>query len=123
MHLAWLEEFERIVKPGGTVIVTTFSRDVLERCPQWLSQDPESLREWQRRAVEIFSPIEDWLAAYDRGEFCYGEMPEFQNRHFGLTCIPERYVRDVWSKRFTVCEFRPPKAGIQAAIVCRRPPS
>ena len=118
-HLQWLAEFERLLKPGGMVLVTTFSRDVLLQSSEW-KRDPQSLLDWQRRVVDLFSPANDWLAAYDRGEFCYGSMPEFGNLHFGLTCIPEQYVRKVWGKRFTIREFLPSDGGLQAVVACTK---
>jgi SAM-dependent methyltransferase len=119
-HLHWLEEFERLLRPGGIAVVTTFSREVLERCSDWLTADPTALLEWQRHAAKAFAPTDEWLDAYDRGDFCYGEIPQFNNRHFGLTCIPPRYVHRVWSKHFVVREFDPLLAGLQALIVCRK---
>jgi ubiquinone/menaquinone biosynthesis C-methylase UbiE len=118
-HLRWLEEFERLLKPGGIAFITTFSRDVLERCSDWIVADPGSLQRWQQRASEIFAPADKWLAAYDRGEFCYGKMSKFSG-YFGLTCIPEGYVRRIWSKHFVVSEFNPRQAGLQSVIVCRK---
>ena len=115
IHLRWLEEFARLLRPGGIAFITTFSRDVLERSSEW-SGAPQA---WQRRASEIFAPAEDWLAAYDRGEFCHAAMPEF-SANFGLTCVPEDYVRRVWTKHFDVCEFDPHQTGHQSVIVCRK---
>jgi SAM-dependent methyltransferase len=120
-HLRWLAEFERILKPDGILLLTTLGRDFIERSSEWAVRDDSSfLRAWQRQAAGVFLPTESWLAAYDRGEFCYRVIDEAENPHFGFACVPERYLRRVWARDLIVREFRPGEPGLQPLIVCSK---
>jgi SAM-dependent methyltransferase len=116
-HLSWLEEFERILKPAGIMIVTTLARDVIEQAGGWTTDDEIP---WRRAAAAGFGPTKDCLAAYDRGEFCFAPLPD--SPHFGLAAISERYAREVWNQQFLILGFgkRDPDPGMQPVIVCRR---
>jgi SAM-dependent methyltransferase len=113
-HLRWLEEFERILRPGGVVIVTTLARAVIEQAEAWADDDIP----WRRAAAAGFAPTKDWLIAYDRGEFCFAPLPE--NPHFGLAAIPERYARRVWTQHFLIRDFGKLDPDLQPVIVCQR---
>ena len=113
-HLRWLEEFDRILKPGGVVIVTTLARAVIEQAEAWADHDIP----WRRAAAAGFAPTKDWLAAYDRGEFCFAPLPE--NPHFGLAAIPERYARRAWNRHFLIRDFGKLDPELQPVIVCQR---
>jgi SAM-dependent methyltransferase len=118
-HLAWLDEFERILQPGGVFISTTGDRGLIEACADWARRDPKLLAAWQKQAAKSFSPSDEWLAAYDRGEYCFSPGDTPLGEHFGTTCIPEEYVRRRWSQHFEVRAYfgRPYQ---QVVIVCRR---
>jgi SAM-dependent methyltransferase len=122
-HLRWLEEFERLLRPGGILLLTTLGRGFIERSAQWASADPAApLVSWKQRAAGLFFPANDWTHAYDRGDFCYRAIDERANPHFGFACISESYVRTIWSRYFVIREFRPPQADLQAVIVCQKRP-
>jgi SAM-dependent methyltransferase len=108
-HALWLDEFARLLRSSGVLVVTTFSRTFLpgssdSRTP--LSDDPVSL--------------EERLRAYDRGDFVYRRLQGIENPHFGDAFIPERYVRERWGKRFTVQEYSELPEFPQNIIVCTK---
>lgn len=117
-HERWLDEFARILRPEGVLLLTTFPRDLIEQFTRfdWNKSDTAPL--WQQRAAECFSPAGQWLAAYDRGEFCFSTDERYFNPHFGFACIPESYVRRVWSRHFVVREYFPSLG--QNLIVCKK---
>jgi SAM-dependent methyltransferase len=103
-HLSWLEEFNRILKPQGVLILTTLPRSYIEHGAQ----------------ADEFSPSQEYLRIYDEGGFCYHPLDEASNPHFGLASIPERYVKRVWSGLFDVQEVRPESELPQVVIVCTK---
>jgi SAM-dependent methyltransferase len=118
-HLAWLKEFQRLSKPNGVILLTTLSRGFLESAQELAGGDPNALQAWQQQAATFFSPAEEWLEMYDRGKFCYMPINRTKNPHFGLACIPEAYVRSVWSTILNVMDYLPPKHGrSQDLIAC-----
>jgi SAM-dependent methyltransferase len=114
VHRRWLEEFERLLRPGGVLILTTFPRTVLE---SHADGDPlQNFSELARR----FAPVEESLSAYDRGEFCYRVLNAKIDIHFGDALIPEQYVREHWTKHFLIREYFGFPAVNQNVIVCRK---
>jgi SAM-dependent methyltransferase len=105
-HQRWLTEFHRLLKPGGILVATTRARDFIEQC--------ERYRRGQDGGYEAmksaFLDQGDWLARYDRGEFCYegtGGGDNLEGNFYGEACIPAQYVRTRWSDRFEFREFVP----------------
>ena len=104
-HWRWLEEFKRILRPTGVLVLTTFQRDFLAT--------------GRPSAGEAIGPsLEESLAAYDRGDFSYRSLQEVKNPHFGDAYIPEPYVREHWSKLFKVEEYSRMPEKAQNIIVC-----
>lgn len=105
-HRRWLEEFDRLLRPRGVLALTTFKREFIERPSDRSGKARESL--------------DEYYAAYDRGEFCFRPLPTVPLQHFGDAFIPERYVHRHWTKRFDLERyFAAPRLG-QNVIVCRR---
>ena len=121
-HLRWLEEFERILEPGGVLLLTTLGRGFIERSSGWADEEvTDPLAPWQQQAARAFRKGEASMRAYDRGEYCYGVIDSKRNPHFGFTCIPEQYVRERWSRYFDVRRWLPnPAPSLQTMIVCRK---
>jgi SAM-dependent methyltransferase len=121
-HLGWLAEFERILEPGGVLLLTTLGRSFIERSSRWTDEEGVgSISAWQRRAAGAFPDSQAGLDAYDRGEYCYGPIDRERNPHFGFTCIPEQYVLQRWSRHFDIRRWLPsPDPRLQTMIVCRK---
>jgi SAM-dependent methyltransferase len=114
-HESWIADFARILKPGGLLIVSTRPREFIERCAAMRSA-PDLRSEAHRRASQAFSDTDAALAAYDAGRYCFDAT---QSPHFGLACIPERYVRERWS--LEILEFiADQEVDEQNMVVARR---
>lgn len=105
-HLKWLDEFHRILRPGGLVIATTWERDLIVRCAQ-LRANP-GLPFYQQHLPTMFRDTKQWLAAYDSGQFCFDSSEESYGAiswYLGEACIPKGYVLNRWSQHFDLVDF------------------
>ncbi len=100
-HLEWLDEFRRILKPGGLLIATTRPRAFILHCAELRGQNVET---WQTGAARSFVDTEQMLRVYDSGEFCHSATGGgvVQDKSFyGETCISKRYAEKNWTKYFS----------------------
>jgi len=107
-HLAWLKEFERILKPGGMVVATTRPRAFIEHCRDLSKRT--GIENWQRGAAKSFADPEEALADYDSGKFVHsptGGGGVLSTSFYGETCIPKKYVEDNWTRIFSTAGLIP----------------
>lgn len=100
-HLKWLQEFSRLLKPSGIVIATTRPRDFIRHCIELSSR--KDLEPWQYGAAISFRNPEQALRDYDDGKFVHsatGGGGVLEPSFYGESCIPEKYVKDVWTSFF-----------------------
>lgn len=100
MHLRWLEELKRILRPGGALAISFRPRDWIEH----LRKLRESGTVDESKALpRMLVDTDRELARYDAGEFCfspYGEDP-----WWGEAVIPRAYIEREWGCLFEVVEF------------------
>lgn len=122
-HLAWLEEFRRVLRPGGVIALTTR--------PLAFLRYAESLRnrtDLPPHAVSLATLAwgdPDPLAAYDRGDFVFGQHQPAGviGEEYGEALISERYAKEHWSQLFEDVTFTPADAIVDQAIICARKPT
>jgi SAM-dependent methyltransferase len=105
-HLRWLAEFNRLLKPGGLLIATTWPRSLIVRCAE--VRNDEHHPPWQNGLAASFLDTEQVLAAYDRGEYCHspvGGGDVLEPSFFGETCIPKLYVAKHWAQYFHLFDY------------------
>ncbi|MGH9279486.1 MAG: class I SAM-dependent methyltransferase [Acidimicrobiales bacterium] len=104
-HDRWLDEFHRVLRPGGTLVLTTRPRSFIELCA-WL-RSPEAAGSPASHLVSggAFLDTAAALARYDAGEYCFSHRGPSDPPHFGETCIPRPYVEANWTSRFELLEF------------------
>lgn len=121
LHLELLQEFSRLLKPGGLLIATTRPRSFILKSQQ--------LRQQVNRAVHdnggstAFVDTDKCLSAYDAGEFCFdpsGGGGVLESSFYGETCIPLSYVNTVWSNWFEICDFRVADKKCNQNVICAR---
>jgi SAM-dependent methyltransferase len=107
MHWAWLEEFRRLLRPGGMLIATTFPRDFIHHCKA-MRDDPQfdAKPRWAMETAKAFMDTEVALSEYDKGHFCYSSRgAEGRWSFWGEACIPRLYVEKRWREIFDICEY------------------
>lgn len=104
MHLAWLEEFQRLLKPGGILIATTRPREFIEYSASLRKH--EKINGPNAGEAVAFPDTAGALKQYDSGKFCHSSYQVHGRWSFwGETCISEAYVRRNWSDRFDILKF------------------
>lgn len=102
----WIDEFARILKPGGLLVFTTRSRKHLVISSSLRNhQDPAFSSSAYAHMFEDFKPAID---AYDRGEFVYaptGGGKGLPSETYGEAIIPEAYIKKHWTKKFDLLNF------------------
>ncbi len=121
--LKWLDEFHRIMKPGGILVVTTWGRDMITRCRDL--RNKQNLPAWQSHLPGIFADTEQVLKNYDDGKFCFdssADMYGAASQWLGEACIPRGYVQDRWSAQFESLEYieYEPTCGQSVIVVKNR---
>jgi SAM-dependent methyltransferase len=107
MHWELLKEFDRLLRPGGMLIVTTRRRDFIEWCRD-LREDPalDEKPNFIKGSAKAFTDVDAALSAYDDGKFCYYNYGSTDRWSFwGEACIPKVYVEKRWAEIFDICEY------------------
>ena len=102
VHLAWLKEFRRVLRPGGVLTVTTRPREFIDHVVSLRSQD--EIPDFARGAAQVFVDADACYARYDAGDFCFdpaGAGGGMRNEFYGEALIPRDYVEEHWGKIFS----------------------
>jgi SAM-dependent methyltransferase len=113
MHLAWVEEITRILRPGGVLVATTLGRDFIEGSAA-LRQSGKAAVPWEKAKAESFRDPHSALAAYDAGSYVYAPKPRDE---YGMALIPEGYVRRRWTRWLRYERFTGRAPGFGQAVI------
>ena len=97
--LAWVQEFSRLLRPGGLMLVTTQPRDFIAFCESFRGKDNKF--GWYKQLANSFVDVEASYAAFDAGQYLHaptGGGPSRPADFYGETMIPEGYVRRHFTK-------------------------
>jgi 2-polyprenyl-3-methyl-5-hydroxy-6-metoxy-1,4-benzoquinol methylase len=123
VHIEWVEEFSRILKPGGVLFATTQSRSFIELCQSLRGKTHEFA--WYNALANSFVDTEASLADYDNGKFLYSPTGGGETRDasfYGEAIIPPSYVKREWTKYFSFYDFvDDPSRCSQSIIVVQKP--
>lgn len=118
VHIKWVEELSRILKPGGILIVTVWGRNFIEFCRSLRGQNHEF--DWYKALANSFLDTEAALADYDNGKFLYsatGGGPALPASFYGEAIISPAYVKREWAKYLTFCDFMDDPAKFNQAVI------
>ncbi len=122
--LAWMNEFSRILAPGGLVALTTRSRAFFDVC-RGLKDDGRA--GYSSALARMFEDFDGACARYDGGEFVHSNIEgltgggAMDGSFYGETFIPEAYARRAYAAIFTLERFvvTPPDA-VQTVMIFRK---
>jgi SAM-dependent methyltransferase len=130
VHLQWIEEFARLLRSEGMLVVTTRERDFILECATIRNEhpDPTTVSTLENFATmgarSAFLDTQRYLDMYDKGEYCCdptGAGDNLPPDAYGETCIPRVYAERRWRPHFLVTEFLVDSPGLkQNVIVAKR---
>lgn len=106
--LEWMEEFSRILVPGGVVAVTTRGRPFFDFCE---SQKKKKQTGYLEALGRLFGDYNEARAKYDRGVFVHSNIQgvdgggALNSTFYGESFIPEAYARTAYAPYLELVEF------------------
>lgn len=100
----WLEELARVVRPGGTVLLSVHGRHAFDQF-----RTGQATTRWSAGSAFSRGPLqagEFTFVPYRRSAWIRNELPGVEGE-FGLAFHDERYVQERWSSTFEVIEVLP----------------
>lgn len=123
IHIKWVEEFSRLLKPGGILVATTQPRNFIEFCRSLRGKTHEY--HWHNALAGSFLDTKASFEDYDNGKFLFsatGGGPELPNSFYGEALIPRGYVEREWTKYLILRDFVDDQNRLpQALIVMQKP--
>lgn len=110
LSLRWIEEFARILKPGGLLLITTQSRRFIAFCAEMRLRRASGIsleHPWYEACANSFVDEEAENARYEAGQFLHAAsaLPPHPQSHYGEAVIPRGYVVKKWGHLFRMIDF------------------
>jgi SAM-dependent methyltransferase len=121
---SWIDEFARIVAPGGLVCITTRGRVHLLNS-KGQAKNAATLSGHLKQYATMLEDFDAAIARYDAGEFVYvptGGGGMLTADFFGEAIVPQSYVEKHWLDHFDLVEWidKFSDVGTQPIIVLKR---
>jgi SAM-dependent methyltransferase len=118
---AWVDEFARLLNPGGLLIVTTRSRRFIDKCAAIRRESDLDTPHKRDLARYVFLDGVRTRLDYLQGRYCYSEIrdsAEIVNPNmYGEAVIPLRYVYNHWLDAFDLVDFVDDEQRFHQAII------
>lgn len=122
VHLHWMGEFKRVVRPGGVVAMTLEPRRFLQFVADLKGKVPES--GWHAGLQRFADLAEAGLPDFDKGKLVYLPTGGGDYRAadiYGDAACPVQFMEKAWAPEFRVVEYTDdPRRFWQAAIALQR---
>ena len=118
-HLAWLNEFSRILKSEGLLFITIRQQKFLTDIQKVLISK-NFVSDYEKYLAEKLGNdlIQD---SFNRGEYIYnpsGGGPGLDSSFYGNTVIPDKYIHTKWTKWFDIIEHYDDPSKLPQAFIC-----
>ena len=123
----WVEEFHRLLKPGGLVMMTTQSRRFIQFCAEMRVRRASGIRlehHWYEICADSFLDESHANSRYEAGLFLHSSTDQAPNEgaHYGEAIIPRGFVTKNWGSMFRLIDFVDNAVRLpQALIVLQKP--
>lgn len=106
----WIEEFHRLLMPGGLVMMTTQSRRFIQFCAEMRVRRASGIRldhPWYEACADSFTDETAANSRYEAGAFLHASTDRAPNEgaHYGEAIIPRLFVQKHWGHLFRVIDF------------------
>ncbi len=122
-HLAWRDEFARVMKRGAIVFITTQARWFLDNCRELREHPERQVSTWHEALAKAFTDYDACAAAYERGEMLYapsGGGPALDPEYYGEAVVPRQYFEREWGSTFELLEFITDRSSFEQAVAIMR---
>ena len=122
-HVSWAQEYARIVKPNGLVVVTTQAKHFLTFCED-LRSGKRTIQNYWHRNLSLAFTAPDSAERYDKGGFLYAPQSLGANpKVYGEAIVPRQFFEEHWGALgFDLVEWyeHPDVLGQNRAVLRRR---
>jgi SAM-dependent methyltransferase len=116
---AWMDEFARIMRPGGLLLMTTQGRTFIEYCRN-IRESGDRSNEWFINLADSFVDADQSCKEYDAGEFLHAGHGQYGGT-YGESLIPRGYIVNHWLRYFDLVDYVDDRAFLpQALFVLKR---
>lgn len=117
----WIEEFTKVLKPGGIICITTRPRAHIEMAGTSSDTGAHS-----KMYADVLKRRDEALSEYDAGKFVFygsGTKGKLGDDVYGEAIIPPSYIEAKWGKNLNVIGYFEKYSAtyLQPCIVLRKP--
>ena len=120
---AWIQEFRRILKPGGLLFATTQRRSFLDFCASLHGKEHEF--RWYQTLSRAFEDMDKAYRDYDDGRFVFATTGGGSSRpatFYGEAVVSHAYIQAYWTRYLRLLEFfDDPNTLPQALFIMQKP--